>query len=217
MDAYCAIKLILGHTALDADGNSLSDFSGTWGANVETNDSRAVSLVHDNLHVAVAFATGNFFRVLPLEGLELSMEDRYIFRTEVFLGIYFCVSTCTILEGSEDGRWHVNVVHERSLSSEKTVGEQQTCLDGHRGQLQLLMENVTDSINMRHIGLLVLVYGVDLAILRGLNSGLVKSEVLRQSVAPDSEQNCIILFRDLFFTLFESDSDLAFWVILFHF
>jgi len=89
VDAYCAIKLILGHTALDADGNSLSDFSGAWCANVEANDSHAVSLVYDNLHVALAFTFGNFFRVLPLEGLELRMVDRNILFLEFFLCIYF--------------------------------------------------------------------------------------------------------------------------------
>lgn len=75
------------------------------------------------------------------------------------------------------------------------------------------MQDITDGVDVRDVGLLVLLYGVDLAILLDFNSSLVKSKVLRQRVSPNGKENCVVLFLDLLCALFVSHSDLPFRVV----
>lgn len=63
-------------------------------------------------------------------------------------------------EQQEDHKSSVSVVtaptHLDSGTTVQPLGQQPSCLDGHGGELQLPLQNVTDGIDVRHVGLLFL-------------------------------------------------------------
>jgi len=61
-----AVELSLGESTLESDADSLVNFTSVGRANMETNNTTAVSLVDEHLHIAGTFALAGGLVVVPL-------------------------------------------------------------------------------------------------------------------------------------------------------
>lgn len=77
-----------------------------------TNNTHAIKLVANNLHVGVPFlASSKVFISLPLEGLEFNVEVGQVFFSELLACIFFAETTGSVFDGSEDTGRYTVVVH----------------------------------------------------------------------------------------------------------
>mmetsp|Transcript_16225 Transcript_16225/g.63268 ORF Transcript_16225/g.63268 Transcript_16225/m.63268 type:complete len:268 (-) Transcript_16225:507-1310(-) len=122
-------------------------------------------------------------------------------------------AAAAVLDGSEDSGGHVIVIHRGSALRVQALCEELASLDGHGRELQLAVEDVTDGIDVRHVGLLVL--GGNLAVLGVcLHASHVEVEELRVCVPACCKEDGVVLFRLLLAVMSERDCQLA--VILLH-
>lgn len=71
------------------------------------------------------------------------------------LCIFFSQPNCPILEGCEHCCRYIDVVAVQFASAEEPLGQQLASLDGYRSELVLAQEDVSHSIDVGDVGLLV--------------------------------------------------------------
>lgn len=178
---------------------------------MESDDTVVVSSVDENLYVAVSsFWSG--FVVLPLKRLEFLMIGQNIFSAKFSFGGFFIITTGSVLERSKDCCWNIDVIHLLGTSFEESLGEKRTSLDGNWGELKLSVDNISNSINMRNIGLFYII-NLEFSILLTGNTSCWKVDSSSNSVSTNGKENSVELFSFLFFSLFVSNGDLTIWSI----
>jgi len=198
--------LLFGHAALHCDTYSLSDFSSIWRANVESNN-HVVGLGYKDLNVALV-ALWSSLVVLPFQWLELDVESLNVIGSKLVLGLNLSISTASILKRSEDTGWDVNVVHFHGCSSIKSVSKELSSFDGDWSELKLPIDDITDGIDVRNIGLLNIV-DLELAVLLSDETSILHSESSGKSISSHGEEDSIVLIKFLFSFLLEGNLDLS--------
>jgi hypothetical protein len=120
--------------------------------------------------------------VLPLKWLELDVISRAVLFAKLLMGFNFGVSAASVLERGEDCGWDTNVVHLLGLASVESLSEELTSLDGHWGQLKLAVDDITNGVDVWHVGLFNIV-DLELAILLSDETGVSKIESSGKSIS----------------------------------
>ena len=71
------------------------------------------------------------------------------------LCVLLCQTDRSVLERREDGRGHVDVVAVPLASPKEPAGQKFAGLDGNGRELQLALQDITDGVDVGHVGLLV--------------------------------------------------------------
>ena len=90
------------------------------------------------------------------------------------------------------------------MTSVQSVGEELTCFNGNWGQFELSVEDITNCVNVWHIGLLLIVDD-ELSILLGLDTSSFEIQTLSDGVSTNGKKDGIVLIRRLHSILHESN------------
>jgi len=123
---------------------------------MESDYTVAVSSVDENLDVAIS-TFWSIFLILPFKRLEFLMISKNILRSEFSFSGFFIITTGSILKWSKDSGWNINIVHFLSGSSEESLRKKITSFDSNWSKFKLSIDNITNSINVRNIGLLFVI------------------------------------------------------------
>ena len=109
--------MCLGHAALEADGDALSDLTSIGSANMEANDAVIVLTIDKDFSVSCALALSDLFVKGPLKRLESRVVSGDVGIAVSLLGLLLCQTDCSVLEWCEDSRWDAFIVHELAATS----------------------------------------------------------------------------------------------------
>jgi len=112
----------------------------------------------------------------------------------------------SILERSEHGCWNRVVVHKSGSCATDTGSQEVSSLDSDRGQLKTSVKDVTDSVNVLDIGLLLLV-DFEFSIAFCNNTSICQVESSSDSISAHSEQNSVESVRLLAFAILPGHCD----------
>ena len=108
----------------------------------------------------------------PLQGDKEGMENLHFVRPNALDGSFLRQTDGTVLQRSEHGGGDQLVVHTHARATVQTVDQQLGCLDRHRSQLKLPIQDIAAGVDVRHARLLR--SGDDLAVLGRLNTNRFK-------------------------------------------
>jgi len=207
MNSYAAVKLLLGHAHLHGDTKALGDFTSVWTEDMEAHDSVAVSLVHEHFRVREGSLRSVFIE-LPLKRLKVGVIGRDVICSKLFLCLVFSVADGSIFQRSEHSSGYVQIVHLLSGTLEKSPGQEHTGLDGDWRELELTVDNITDGVDVGHIGLLNVV-DLELTVLLGNKTSSRKIESFSDCIPTNGKQDSVVFGLLFFSALLESDKNLA--------
>lgn len=78
-----------------------------------------------------------------------------VFLAKDGLSIFFSQPNGPELKRCEDSSGYIHVVSVRGGPTKEPLGQQLACLNGHRSELLFALKHVSNSIDMRNIGLFI--------------------------------------------------------------
>jgi len=189
VDSYDRVKLSFSHATFKANGDALSDLSSVRCANMEAND-EIILLVDEYLGVGRAFAICDSLVECPFQGLEPCMEGSDIGVTESLLSLSLSQADCAVLEWSKDRCGHVLIVHELGTASRQSSSQKRASLNGNWSQLKTAVKHVTDGVDVRHIGLLLLIHS-ELSVGLNFETCVRQVKTRRNGVSSNCKQDCV--------------------------
>mmetsp|Transcript_22137 Transcript_22137/g.67169 ORF Transcript_22137/g.67169 Transcript_22137/m.67169 type:complete len:466 (-) Transcript_22137:551-1948(-) len=196
VDTDSVVKVCFGRSAFHRHSKSLGHLTGTRAADMKANNTLMVQLIANELGVASIVTA---VRQSPFERFEVGMVDLNVIFAVQLDGVLFCEADSAVLQRCVNSGRHVGVVHLHGLAAIQPVCQELTRLDGDRRELGggrrrsegITIDNVTDRIDVGHVGSLVV--DRDLAIFGEDHASFLYSNVRGAHIASDGEQHCIIL------------------------
>eukprot|EP00755_Sulcionema_specki_P004905 Sspe_Gene.31322::Locus_15465_Transcript_1_4_Confidence_0.286_Length_2249::g.31322::m.31322 len=188
VDTNRVVEVLLRRPSLHCHSNTLQHLPGVGAGDVEPDDPLILRLVHDHLDVACVRGA---LRDGPLEGDEVRVVDLDVLLPEELHGILLRVTAHPVLEGSEDCRRDILVVHELPPLPVQARCQQLPRLDSHWGELQPTLDDIPNGVDVGHAGALVLV-DKNLAALRQPHPGVLQTDA-RVGNPPHREQHSVAL------------------------
>lgn len=154
--------------------------------------------INKNLHVAGPLSFVRDLVVAPFKRLELSVVGRDVISAMNFFGVIFSQTNRPVFYGSKHSCWHVCIVHQLGAILEQSLSKQLTSFDCCRSQLESTILNISDCVNVRHVGLLMVV-DFEFTIFEGLESSGCQVEAFGDSVSANCKDDCVKLITDFLF------------------
>mmetsp|Transcript_62824 Transcript_62824/g.167798 ORF Transcript_62824/g.167798 Transcript_62824/m.167798 type:complete len:270 (+) Transcript_62824:65-874(+) len=163
VDADAVVEVLLRAARLHRHADALDDLASVGTQYVDPDNLLTLGHVDDDLHVTLVL--GPLRIEVPLERDGCTVVDLHPLLAKLLLGILLTVAHRAKLDGREDRRCNIRVVHELGGAAEEPPHEVTASLDCHWCKLGLAVYDVADCIDVGHARLLVVAEQLAVALL----------------------------------------------------
>mmetsp|Transcript_60002 Transcript_60002/g.127065 ORF Transcript_60002/g.127065 Transcript_60002/m.127065 type:complete len:368 (+) Transcript_60002:487-1590(+) len=191
MDADRVVQNFLRQTALEGDAEPLHNLARVGAQDVCADDALVSGGVTHDLHVPLVLGGGTLARDAPVKGLRDGVVDLDVAGSQLLLGFVLPIAHDAVLQRSENRRGNVGIVHQLGGTAEQPLHQVASGLYSNRSELRNALDDVSDSEDVRNLGLVLLVH-YDLAILQMLQAGCLQIQLRPETGAANSHEDGVV-------------------------
>ena len=119
------------------------------------------------------------------------MIDINVILAKDFSCLLFRVTNTSIFNGSKDCGRSISIITETFFSSKHSSNQQFSCFNSNGSQFQSVLQNVSNSIDVRNICFFSLIDRNLASLGININSCLIQSNVIRAGISSNRKQDCV--------------------------